>query len=323
MVTVNPGSRHGHQRAVRGSEIAASRRGVAGRVPTRPMIAVPTVLLWLGSAVIWVSATAVVLSDLSRWWLAVTIPVQGIVTFLIFTVLHESVHSAVGRLRWVNQLFGRLSMPFVSLLTTFPMFKYMHMSHHRNTNECIDADPDAWAQTGPRWQLPVRWFTIDAWYASFYFARLRSRPRKEAAGFLINLAVVIVLLLAAVVVWDWGLPILLIYVIPQRIGIGLLGWLFDWLPHHDLTGTAKVDRFRASRVRVGWERLMSPLLLFQNYHAVHHINPGVPFYLLGRTWERFESHYLDRKVPISTAWGREMTPTEYRAWRGRCHDVKR
>jgi fatty acid desaturase len=289
------------------------------------MIAVPTVLLWLGSAVVWVLATVVVLSDWSRWWLAVTIPVHGIVTFSMFTVLHESLHSSVSRLRWVNQLFGRLSLPFVSLLATFPMVKFMHMSHHRNTNEDIDADPDAWAQTGPWWQLPLRWLTIDAWYGRFYFGRLRSRPRKEAAWFLINLVVVMMLLLAAVFLWGWGWAVLLIWLIPQRIGLGLLGWLFDWLPHHDLTGTTKIDRFRASRVRVGWEGLMTPLLLFQNYHVVHHTNPAVPFYLLGRTWTDFESDYLDHRVPISTAWGCEMTPTEYRAWRRatqRCQTMK-
>ena len=260
-----------------------------------------------------------VLSDWSRWWLAVTIPVQGIVTFTMFTVLHESLHSLVSRVRWVNQLFGRLSVPFVQLLATFPMVKCMHLSHHRHTNEDINADPDSWAQQGPWWQLPLRWLTIDAWYCLFYFGRLRSRPRKEAAGCLFNLAVVLTLLLAGVLLWGgyWGWPVLLIFVIPQRIGLGLLGWLFDWLPHHDLPSTAKVDRFRASRVRVGWERVMTPLLLFQNYHVVHHINPAVPFYLLARTWTNFESDYLDRGVPISTAWGREMTPTEYREWRGR------
>lgn len=121
----------------------------------------------------------------------------------------------------------------------------------------------------------------------------------------------------------WSLQVLFIFLIPQRIGIGLLGWLFNWLPHHDLTMTAKVNRCQTARVRVGWERLMCPLLFYQNYHVVHHTNPAIPFYLLTRVWRKLDADFLDRKVPISTAWGREMTPTEYRAWRGRCQDVKR
>jgi beta-carotene hydroxylase len=154
-----------------------------GRVIIRPIIAVPTVLLWLGSAMVWGLATAVVLSDRSRWWLAVTIPAQGIVSFTMFTVLHESLHSSVSRLRWVNQLFGRLSVPFVQLLATFPMVKFMHMSHDRHTNEDIDADPDSWALTGLWWQLPLRWLTIDAWYCRFYFGVSAHGPAKKPPDF--------------------------------------------------------------------------------------------------------------------------------------------
>jgi fatty acid desaturase len=298
------------------SKSAAIPRAVPKPGITRPTIAVPTILIWLGSIVVWAAATAVVLSDASRWWLAVTVPTQALVTFSMFTVLHESIHCTVGRRSWVNHLFGRLSMPFVSLLGTFPMVKYIHIAHHRNTNACIHNDPDAWTSVGPRWQLPLRCLTNDAWYAGFYFSRLRRRPRKEVAGFLINLVVIIALLLGAAILWGWVPQLVLIYLIPQRIGIGILAWLFNWLPHHDLPITAKVDRFQAARVRVGWERLMCPLLFYQNYHLVHHIHPAIPFYLLARTWKNFEADYLDRNVPINTAWGRVLTPSEYRAWRG-------
>jgi beta-carotene hydroxylase len=310
------GSRDPLRGVVYESEVAAIRRAAPSAGIKRPTIALPTVLIWLGSIVVWAAATAVVLSAANRWWLGVTIPVQAFVTFSMFTVLHDSIHSTVGRRSWVNQLFGRLSMPFVSLFGTFPMLKYIHIAHHRNTNESIDNDPDAWPNVGPRWQVVVRCFTIDAWYACFYFRRLRNRPNKEIAGFLINLSVVAALVIAAVTLWDWGLQFVLIYLIPQRIGMGLLGWLFDWLPHHDLTMTAKENRFQTARVRVGWERLMSPLLFYQNYHVVHHIHPAIPFYALARAWKKREADYLDRNVPINTVWGLALTPSEYREWRG-------
>ena len=31
-----------------------------------------------------------------------------------------------------------------------------------------------------------------------------------------------------------------------------------------------------TRVRVGLEWLMTPMMLFQNYHLVHHLHPAVP-----------------------------------------------
>ncbi|MBP2369559.1 ferredoxin-NADP reductase [Pseudonocardia parietis] len=60
---------------------------------------------------------------------------------------------------------------------------------------------------------------------------------------------------------------------------------------------------------------MNPLMLYQNYHLVHHIHPTIPFYRYVQVWRRTESDFLDRDVPIATAWGTELSPAEYRAWR--------
>jgi fatty acid desaturase len=301
------------QRSQGACEVAATPRGFPAPRFARPTIAVPTVLVWLGSFVAWSAATAAVLCGVSPWWFVVTIVVQGLVTFSMFTVLHESIHHNVGRLNWINQVFGRLSMPFVSLFGTFPLLAYTHLAHHRHTNEGIQDDPDAWSIAAPHWQLPLRWLTIDAWYCRFYLVRLRQRPRKEALGFAIHLTLALASV-ATILILGYGRELVLIYFIPQRIGMVILAWWFDWLPHHDLV-TAKTDRFRAARVRVGWERVLCPLLMYQNYHLVHHIHPAIPFYLLIKTWRAAEAGYLDRNVPITTAWGRDMTPSEYRTWR--------
>lgn len=294
-------------------KVAAIPRGFPAPRFARPTIAVPTVLVWLGSFVAWCAATAAVLCGVGPGWWVVTTVVQGLVTFSMFTVLHESIHHTLGRPKWINHVFGRLSMPFISLFGTFPMLAYTHLAHHRHTNESIHDDPDAWSIAGPRWQLPLRWLTIDAWYCRFYFVRLRRRPRKEALGFAIYLTVALAFVASILILGYWR-ELVLIYFIPQRIGMGILAWWFDWLPHHGL-GTAKTDRYRAARVRVGWERVLCLLLMYQNYHLVHHIHPAIPFYLYIKAWRAAEAGYLKRNVPITTAWGQEMTPSEYRVWR--------
>jgi fatty acid desaturase len=292
--------------------------GVADPGLTLPRIAVPTVLIWLGSLVWWVAATAVVLSDLPRWWLAVTIPAHTLVTYAMFTVLHDSIHYAVGQASWVNEIFGRLSVPFVALWVTYPVLRYIHIEHHRNTNEDPLTDPDAWAHSGPSWQLPLRWLTIDAWYSRFCLPRMRHRPAREIVGLVVN-ETVLAGLLTAIVGFGYGWQFLVIYLIPQRLALGVLAWWFDWLPHHDLGVTGKVDAFRASSVRVGWERLLNPLMFFQNFHVVHHVHPGIPFYLWMKAWHNGEADYLGRGVPIRTAWGDELTTTEYRARQAGTH----
>ncbi|WFG42279.1 fatty acid desaturase [Pseudonocardia alni] len=281
---------------------------------TLPVVALPTLALFLGSLAAWVGATALVLTGTDPWRYLVTVPVHALVTFAMFTVLHETVHLAGGRLRWVNEVLGRLSMLFVVAWAAFPMLRYLHIEHHRNTNEDTSRDPDAWTESGPAWSWPLRWMTIDLWYVRFYLPRIPSRPRAE----LVEQAVVFLVVVSAFVataVTGHGWELLVIYLIPQRLGIALLAWWFDWLPHHDLGETARSDRFAATRMRVGWERLVTPLMLGQNYHLVHHIHPTVPFYRYQDVWRRAMSDWLDRPVPITTVLGSDLSPAEYRAWR--------
>ena len=307
------------RRVLSEDEAAAVRRGVPDPGIPLPAVAWPTVALWAGSLTAWVGATLLALAALdgavSRWWLVATVAVHALVTFTMFTVLHEATHHAAGRLRGVNEVLGRVSVPFVVAWSTFPLVRFIHIEHHRHTNEDVLTDPDAWVEGGPAWQRPLRWLAIDGWYFRFYGPRMRVRPRREVAGELATLAVVVAGA-AALVATGHGLALVVIYLLPQRIGVGVLAWWFDWLPHHDLGVTARTDRFRATRVRVGREWLMTPVMLYQNYHLVHHIHPTIPFYRYVRAWENTRDDYLARDVPIATAWGTELTPAEYRAWRG-------
>ncbi|MEJ8278193.1 fatty acid desaturase [Pseudonocardia spirodelae] len=302
------------RRVLSEDEARAIRRGVPHpRVPM-PTVALPTLALLLGSAAAWAAATWWVLAGGSPWRYLVTVPVHALITFTMFTVLHETVHLAGGRLRWVNEVMGRIAMPFVVAWAAFPVLRYIHIEHHRNTNEDTSRDPDAWSDAGPRWQWPLRWTTLDLWYFRFYLPRLPARPRAEVAE-QFGIALVVIGAFVTLALTGHGWELLMIYLIPQRLGIGLLVWWFDWLPHHDLDATAGSDRFHATRVRVGWERIMNPLMLYQNYHLVHHIHPTIPFYRYVQVWRRAESDWLDRDVPISTAWGTELSSDEYRAWR--------
>ncbi|MCD2189589.1 fatty acid desaturase [Actinomycetospora soli] len=295
-------------------ESRAIRRGVPHpRVPM-PVVALPTLALFVGSLAAWLGATWWVLAGDDPWRYAVTIPVHAIVTFTMFTVLHETIHLAGGRSRRVNEVLGRLAMPFVVAWAAFPLVRFLHIEHHRNTNEDVATDPDAWSTAGPSWQWPLRWMTLDLWYLRFYAPRIPSRPRAELAEQAVVSAVVIGGFVTLALTGH-GWELLMIYLVPQRIGVGILVWWFDWLPHHGLEATARSDRFHATRIRVGWERVMNPLFLYQNYHLVHHIHPTIPFYRYVQVWRRSESDFLERDVPIATAWGTELSASEYRAWR--------
>lgn len=283
-----------------------------------PSLAWPTAALYVGTLALF--ALEVYGFLVAAWSLWLTVPLGAAVTFLMFSVLHESVHHAISTDTRLNDAFGHASQPFVAGYTAFPMFKFIHIEHHRNTNEPKTADPDNWTSEGPWWQLPLRWATIDVWYLVYYVRRLSERPRGEVVATFAMMAFVA----AAVVtltVQGYGYEVLWLYVVPQRIGMTILAWWFDYLPHHGLTVTQREDKYQATRVRVGGESILTPLFVYQNYHLVHHLHPSVPFYRYIRAWRRNEQAYLDRNAAISTWFGRSLTPSEYRTWRRLTDDL--
>jgi ring-1,2-phenylacetyl-CoA epoxidase subunit PaaE len=156
--------------------------------------------------------------------------------------------------------------------------------------------------------------TLDFNYLTYYIPRLRSRPRPEQ----LELAVVWLLFIGLTVAVSltghiWDLVFLLL--VPGRIATLWLGFAFDYLPHNGLNLTASQDRFKATRNRIGLERLLSPLLLYQNYHLVHHLHPVVPFHRYIAVWLRNENDYLAHDPALSTVRGRPITTDEYRRMR--------
>ncbi|GAB7142205.1 fatty acid desaturase [Mycobacterium riyadhense] len=276
-----------------------------------PRIALPTVGIFLAALTAFVVSTTGYISGWAPVW--VTIPVNAAVTFVMFTVVHDASHYSISSTRWVNGLLGRLAWLFVGPVVAFPSFGYIHIQHHRHAND-DDQDPDTFASHGKWWQLPLRWSLVEYFYLKYYLPRARSRPVKEVAETLLLLTLSVTGLTVAIVTGNlWTLAV--VFLIPQRIGATVLAWWFDWLPHHGLADTQRTNRYRATRNRVGAEWLFTPVLLSQNYHLVHHLHPSVPFYRYLRTWQRNEEAYLERNAAISTVFGQQLNPDEFREWK--------
>jgi fatty acid desaturase len=271
------------------AEAHAVRRGVPDPGIKLDPVTKPTVALFFGALAVWVVAAVMFFSGVTAW---VTIPLHAAVSFVMFTVLHECTHHAAGRLDWVNTLFGRLSMLFVAIYGTFAMMKFVHIEHHRNTNEPQDRDPDSWISHGPKWQMPLRWPFIDIGYLFFFLDKhvdFRALSRtvtfrnqgkapillldRQRAAIQLAWFFLVVGAFGALAWAGYGWEIVALYLVPQRIGVTFLAWWFDWLPHHGLKATSATNRFQATRVRVGGEWLLTPVLLYQNYHLVHHLLP--------------------------------------------------
>lgn len=272
-----------------------------------PRFAWPTLALAMGALGVFVlGAVGAIGGQLPSW---ATILISTAVTYVMYSVAHEALHYSVGSARWVNAVVGRLAWIFVVPPFSLPAFSYVHIQHHRHTNDA-DNDPDIFATHGPTWQLPFRWALMDVCYAIWYTRRLPGRLRQswhrpvaELAETVVVLSLSVAGLGAAILTGHfWTLAVLVI--IPQRIGITILAWSFDWLPHHDLSETQRGNRYRATRIRVGMEWLLAPLMLSQNYHLIHHLHPWLPFYRYLQAWRRNEDAYLEHDPALVPVLGR-------------------
>lgn len=244
---------------------------------------------------------------------AVTIALAAAAIFVMFTVLHDAAHYSISTYRWVNVAFGRVAMFFVSPLLSFKSFAFIHIEHHRNTNDG-DNDPDHFVSAAPHWQLPVRFALMDVPYLKFLLTNLSRRPRAElleTAGLMTFTASAIAVAVATGHFWTLAV----VFLVPGRVAMFVLAWWFDWLPHHDIEETQQENRYRATRNRVGSEWILTPLLLSQNYHLVHHLHPSIPFHRYVAAWKRNEESYLERDARIDTVFGAELDAHEYREWK--------
>ncbi|MCX6400709.1 MAG: fatty acid desaturase [Propionibacteriales bacterium] len=290
---------------------AASRHALPDPGEAVPTISWPVVGIFTGAIAVFVTSTWAALEGSLP--VPVTVVLSAAAIFVLFTVAHDSAHYSVSTHRWVNVAFGRVAMLFVSPLISFKSFAFIHIEHHRNTNDDGN-DPDHFVSGAPMWQLPFRFPLMDLPYVAFLVRNVRRRPRAEVGETVFLMSASVGLIVTCALTGHlWTLAVL--YLIPERIAVFVLAWWFDWLPHHDLEDTQQENRYRATRNRVGSEWFLTPLLLSQNYHLIHHLHPSIPFHRYVATWRRNEEAYLERDAAIGTVFGQQLDTDEYREWK--------
>lgn len=234
---------------------------------------------------------------------AITIPLQGIVAFAGFTPLHDASHRAIARARWVNEVIGWIcGMP---ILAPFSGFRYLHYAHHAHTNDLV-RDPDSWSgKAKTRAGIFARWLVMDLHYLVRYLFEIRTRPRGEVVASVLGVAVMWGSW-AILIATGHAVELLVCWLIPARIAILTLSIVFDWIPHHPRSATGAEDPYRATNVYE--HRWLAPLLLGQNYHLIHHLYPGVPFYRYGRAYWGMRDELLARGADVRRI-GRRIAST--------------
>lgn len=244
----------------------------------------------------------------ARGWVpyAVAIPVQAFLAFASFTPMHDASHRAIApRSRWIDEVVGWVCG--VPVLAAFSGLKYLHLEHHRHTND-RERDPDAWSsKASSRLGIAMRWLVLDLHYLSRYVAEAKTRPRGELVSCGLGVAVMAGAWIA-MIASGHGIELVLCWLVPSRIAIVMLSVFFDWIPHAPRETTVAEDPYRASNVYE--HRWLTPVLLAQNYHLVHHLFPGAPFYRYGAVYWRIREELLARGADVRRIGGTRAVPRE-------------
>ncbi|MDO7902051.1 fatty acid desaturase [Pseudomonas sp. K1(2024)] len=264
---------------------------------TAPLLAWPTLLLFFAAlGVLGLVDYHAVKGNMPLW---VGTVINGVTIYLLFSCVHDASHGAISRIKWINELPGHIGMIFFGPIAPFNVARFIHMQHHRFTND-LSQDPDHFGHKMD-WLFPLRWSNFDYFYTQYFFMRAPAAMRKKLLPRLLIHFAVIIAALVGLTVAGYGLEALMLWILPTRISSFLFVMAFVYLPHEPFQTTAKQNEYRASNIRPGAEWLLTPLLAYQNYHLMHHLYPTAPFYNMIKLWElKHAEHMANSPLVVKT-----------------------
>lgn len=272
----------------------------------KPRFAWPTIIMFIICAGIIVGSTLAAIYGYTSY--LTTCLINGVAGYFLFSPMHDAIHSAIGNSKQLNLWVGRITFLYFSSLVAFELMRHVHFRHHRNANGAGD-EADYVVQSGPAWLRPLKWPFIDLIYGWKYLGYWKERPKSEIRN-------VIIMFLATMVVWPWLIingyltELLMFWIIPQRISFFFISFIFVYLPHVPHEVPEQENAYRATSNRSGMEWLFSPLMMYQNYHLVHHLYPNIPFYRMVKIWNAGLDEHLSHDPALVPALGLYPLPAK-------------
>ena len=267
---------------------AADRQALTMIKPYQGMVAWPTVFLALG--IIGSFALVCTLGTLGIIPLWLGLILNTLILYADQTPLHEACHGNIAgresKWLWLNHLIGYACGTI--LLHEYKAFRYMHLAHHRDTNN-PEIDPDHWVAVHNPFLVAWRCLTIVFWYHDYFWKHIAFHAHIPGMRPLtIHIASVYAIYYAIAIglsVMGYWREVLMLWIFPHILASALIIYFFAYLTHkpHEVH-----ERYRDTNVFWVRGRIIEPvvnwLYLFQNFHLIHHLFPRIPFYLYGHAF---------------------------------------
>ena len=267
-----------------------------------PVVAPAELLVLVGSYAAFGLATWAGIAGVIPYLAALLINATAL--YAVFTPLHDAVHRTVSRNPVLNDLIGNLAAMLLVPGITTRLYRHLHLEHHRYTGE-KDKDPDEPFISAP---LPLRvlvWMFLDVHWSWFYIRHRNERPANERRAFWISIGLSVTWH-AAWLLSPWAKEFLLYWMIPQRLGLTVLVYLFAFIQHPDGIEQRQAPLQATRMIRGG--ALARLLLLGQSEHLVHHLFPGVPFYRYHDVWVLGQPAFRGRETVWQSPLGYPTRP---------------
>ena len=263
--------------------VPADRQALGLVRPYQGMVAWPTVFLALGVVAAFALVCAVGAMHIIPLWLGLIL--NTLILYADQTPLHEACHGNIaGRdsnYLWLNHLVGYVCGAI--LLHEYKAFRYMHLAHHRDTNN-EEIDPDHWVAVEGCFKILFRCLTIVFWYHRYFWRHIAfhahipgMRPLTIHIASMYALLYAVALGLSLMGYWR---EVFILWIFPHILASALILYFFAYLTHkpHEVH-----ERYRDTNVFWVKGKVREPvvnwLYMFQNFHLIHHLFPRVPFYL--------------------------------------------
>ena len=244
-----------------------------------PAMSWPAVGLFLLGLLVIGVASAMALSGSIAFWVATL--ANGIGLYLLFSIMHESLHRNVSTNNRLNEIFGRISLLLLIPAAPLEIARWAHFQHHRFTSS--DKDPDNFIHDAKWWDFLMRWPNFDLYYLILFLREGGEQKHRHSRALIVQ-ATVFITVVAVLTYFGYGMEILFLWILASRVGLFLVSLVFVFLPHHPAKVTAQENEYQATTIRQGWEWLLTPLFVYQNYHLIHHLYPTAPFYNYIKIW---------------------------------------
>lgn len=245
-----------------------------------PVISLPQVSLTILALAVFAGATIAALNGLIPIWAAVIFNI--IAVYIAFTPLHDASHRAVSSNSLINDgmgvIVGQLLLPGINMTS----FRAIHMDHHRYVGQ-EGRDPDTGFVNPPKWAGVAYLMFADFHWVGWYLRYGRHYWSKKVAAYIVLMLVVSLGVQGAFLMSPYWLEFLLLYIIPQRIGLGIVAYTFAHIQHPEGL-TWEEAPFQSTlyvRGNSPWRRLM----FGQEEHIIHHLVPHVPWFKYKRVWD--------------------------------------